>query len=243
MDSLELLEKRKHVHAYDMDRHPPKEDVEKVLWKAWKVTQSKQKMMAYSVFVLGPDKEHEKFLVYKNVVKNHADAEYRAAKMGKKDTSDYIEDKEEFYKIYFDRPNRDYFHIKQNPYLIIFTSRVVTKTNAYNERQRKKTPRSSGSFTGRSFYDQMHESHVHRIKDSVSVEVGMFAQNLTTFCMEEEIDISFCSCFVRDVKQWCDLPFIKYEPRLLVSLGYGDKYRRRNEDDLKPEPEEIIEWI
>ena len=160
MNSLELLEKRKHVLAYDMDRHPPKDTVEKVLWKAWKVTQSKQKMMAYSVFVLGPDKEHEKILVYKNVVKNHADAEYRAAEMGKKDTSDYIEDKEEFYKIYFDRPNRDYFHIKQNPYLIIFTSRVVTKTNAYNERQRKTTPRSNGSFTGRSFYDQMHEEAV-----------------------------------------------------------------------------------
>ena len=119
----------------------------------------------------------------------------------------------------------------------------MTKTNAYNERQRKTTPRSNGSFTGRSFYDQMHESHVDRIKDSVAVEVGMFAQNLTTFCMEEEIDISYCSCFKRSLKQWTELPFIKYEPRLLVSLGYGDKYRRRNEDDLKPEPEELIEWI
>ena len=243
MSTLELLEKRKHVLKYNLETNPPKETIEKVLWKAWKVTPSKQKMMAYSIFVLGPEKISEKYLVYKKVIQNHADAEYRAAEMGKKDTSDFIEDKGEFYKKYFNKPNKDYFHIAENSYLIIFTSRVVTKTNAYNEAQQKNAARSDPHFHSRSFFDQMHESHVHRIKDSVSVEVGLFAQNLTAFCMEEEIDISYASCFVRDLTQWGNLPFIKYEPRLLISLGYGQQYRNRGQHDLKPEPEEIIKWI
>ena len=206
MDSLELLEKRKHVHSYDMSRHPPKETIEKVLWKAWKVTSSKNKMMPYSIFILGPDREWAKQLVYERVVQNHADVEYKAAKAGKEDAPDFVEDINEFTKPFFEKPNESYFHIKENSYL-------------------------------------MHESHINKIKDMVSVEVGMFAQNLTTFCMEEEIDISYCSCFQRDIKKWAELPFVKYQPRLLASLGYGDKYRRRNADDLKPEPEEIIEWI
>lgn len=238
MNSLELLEKRKHVQSYDMNRHPPKETIEKVLWKAWKVTSSKNKMMPYSIFILGPDREWAKHLVYERVVQNHADAEYKAAKAGKEDAPDFVEDINEFSKPFFEKPNKDYFHIKQNSYLIVITSRVVKKTNAFNERQRRCNRRG-----GKNFFDQMHESHVDRIKDMASVEVGMFAQNLTTFCMEEEIDISYCSCFQRDIKKWAELPFVKYQPRLLVSLGYGDRYRATPIDHLRPEPEEIIKWI
>ena len=40
MDALELLDKRRHVKVYSL-KDPGKELIEKLLWKAWKVTPSK----------------------------------------------------------------------------------------------------------------------------------------------------------------------------------------------------------
>ena len=244
MNSLQLLEKRQHVLKYQTDIHPSKKTIKNVLWKAWKVTPSKQKMMPYSIFVLGPEESFYKSVVYENVIQNHANSEYRAAEMGKKDASDYLKDRNEFDKKFYASPNKDYFHVKENSYLIIITSRVVEKTNEYNERQIYNTKtRSDSKFHARTFFDQMHESHVNKISDSVCVEIGMFTQNLTTFCLEEKIDISYTSCLLRDLKGWTSCPFIRYTPRLVISLGHGQVYRSRDNDNLKPEPGEIIEWI
>ena len=61
MNYFDTLEKkRKHVRKYDMTRIPPKESVERALWKAWKTTPGKNNAMAYQALVWGPDKELEK---------------------------------------------------------------------------------------------------------------------------------------------------------------------------------------
>ena len=65
MSTFDLLEKRRHVRTYKTDKHPPKELIEKLLWKTWKTTPSKNNFMPYNVHVLGPDKANEK--VYKSL--------------------------------------------------------------------------------------------------------------------------------------------------------------------------------
>ena len=54
------------------------------------------------------------------------------------------------------------------------------------------------------FFDQKILSRVNRIVDSVAVEVGMFIQNLTSYLLEQNIDVSYTSCFERDIKKWHD---------------------------------------
>ena len=56
MNTFNLLEKRRHVREYRTDKHPSYEIIEKLLWKTWKTTPSKNNFMPYNCYVLGPDK-------------------------------------------------------------------------------------------------------------------------------------------------------------------------------------------
>ena len=60
MNQLQLLNRRQHVMAYDTEDIPEKKLIEDLLWKAWKVTPSKNNFMPYHCNVLGPDKVNEK---------------------------------------------------------------------------------------------------------------------------------------------------------------------------------------
>ena len=78
----------------------------------------------------------------------------------------------------------------------------------------------------------------------------MFISNMTMFCMEEGIDVSYTSCFPRKVELWKDVPYVKYRPLLLMSLGYSERYRYEDleksgelQDDIKPNIDEVIKWI
>ena len=59
MDAFELLSKRRHIHKFS-ETPPPKETIENILWKAWKVTPSKNNFVPYNINVLGPDAVEEK---------------------------------------------------------------------------------------------------------------------------------------------------------------------------------------
>ena len=56
MTQLDLLDERRHVKVYDGESIPDKELIEKILWRAWKVTPSKNNFMPYHVNVLGPER-------------------------------------------------------------------------------------------------------------------------------------------------------------------------------------------
>jgi len=78
----------------------------------------------------------------------------------------------------------------------------------------------------------------------------MFISNMTMFCMEEGIDVSYTSCFPRRVALWKDVPYVKYRPLLLMSLGYSERYRYEDleksgelQDDIKPDIDKVIKWI
>ena len=224
-----LEEKRKHVRKYS-DKIPPKDKIELALWKAWKTSPSKNNAMAYEVFVYGPESQDMKNRVHEMCHLNHIRAEQRAVKEGLQSTTQKGE------------LNPDYAHIKNNAYLFSIHSRVLKEMNPYYQRQEKKG----------HYADQKYESKVNNIVDSVAVEVGLFIQNLTTYLLEENIDVSYTSCFYRDPIEWRNrgLTHVKWRPIVLMSCGYGEVYRRdvlreqgRDAEDFKPDIKDVIKWI
>ena len=230
MNHFDLLEtKRKHVRRYSVNKIPPIELIQKALWKAWKTSPSKNNAMAYQVLVWGPDKKIEKEAIHSLCVKNHYHAELKAVKAGITTTTQE------------GRANPYYEHIKLNPYLFTIHSRISKPNKFYREKIKEG-----------HFYDQGYQSHIEKIVDSVSVEVGIFASNLTHYLLEEGIDISYNSCFKRYVEDWHNvgLHMVEQRPILMMTCGYAqrtkrDDLKRDNKEtwDVKPEIDEIIKWI
>ena len=230
MELFDLIEKkRRHVRSYKPDI-PPKEIVDECLWKAWKTSPSKNNFMAYSVDVYGPDKVKEKEVIWNFALQNHIRAEERAVENG---FAEFTQKGE---------PNPFYEHIKYNPYLVVWHSRVCDKANPFYEYQIRKG----------HFADQMYEECVNKIVDSVAIDVGLFASNLTAALLSHDIDVSYNSCFIRDPEQWrlAGLKHVKYRPILMMSFGYAEKYRHEclkewgfEGWDVKPEIDQIVKWI
>jgi len=226
--TFDLLEtKRSHVKTYSK-KVPPKKEIQDAVWKAWKTSPSKNNAMAYEVLIWGPDKKEEKQKMHSLCVKNHIHAEVTAVE--KKLAS----------KTQQGEPNPYYEHVKHNPYLITIHSRLA-KPNKFYKRQIDEG----------HFYDQAYQSYVEKIIDSVAVEVGLFAQNITNYILEKNIDVTYNSCFVRDVNVWHEigLTAVKQRPILMISCGYAERYRRQDlidqrteNDDVKPDFEDIVRW-
>ena len=233
MKHFDLLEqKRKHVKTYSK-KIPPKELIERALWKAWKTSPSKNNAMAYQALVWGPDKELEKIAIHSLVVKCHADVEDKAVADGQATKTQGA--KVGGYE------NPYYRHIRENPYLITVHSRLSTP-NKFYQRQVE---------TGH-FYDQGFKSHIEKIVDSVAVEVGIFIANLTNYLLEEGLDISYNSCFKRRPEEWhkVGLKMVDTRPIVMLSCGWGKRYRyedlrelKLQHEDIKPKIGDIIKWI
>ena len=172
-------------------------------------------------------KEIEKEAIHSLVVKNHIHAEDRAVEKGLMN------------KTQGGVPNPYYEHIKLNPYLITIHSRI-----AYPNRFYKKMVEQG------HFYDQSYNPE--NIIDSVAVEAGLFVGNLGYYLLEEGLDISYNSCFKRNIKDWHNvgLHMVEQRPIIMLSCGYAERYRRQDlrdkkiEDwDTKPEIDEIVKWI
>ena len=228
MSTFDLLEKRHHVRYYK-DKVPPKEKIEFALWQAWKTTPSKNNSMPYKVIVYGPEHKEEKAKVWKMVAENHKDAEKRAMSRG------------EATKTEGGKSNPFYEHIKYNSYLFCIHAQP-RDPNGFYKRQVEKG----------MFFDQAWPSRVDKFIDTSAVEVGMFIQNLSTYLLEEKIDISYTSCFRREQKYWQEvgLKHAEYRPIILMTAGYSKQYRkdvpyvkRKLKQDIKPEYEEMIQWM
>ena len=223
MTQLQLLNKRQHVMAYDTDDVPEKQLIEDLLWKAWKVTPSKNNFMPYHCNVLGPERVAEKHSIWMKSVKN------------KKEINEVnIKDhKEDGYNPYFE-------HLSTAPYLLVFTQRVCEP----NEYYRKTIEKGD-------YYEQMHEDQISSMLRTTAVEVGMWMANLSAFALEKGLNTSTIACFPyrEDNSEWEDLPWVEHPVVLLGSIGKAKQYRRESmneiqkKDDQKPEPETIIKWI
>ena len=217
---IETLLKRKHVVNYKSDIIPD-ETMKKLLFKTWQVTSSKNNLIPYSVHVLGPDKKEEKITIWNKCIENQNKTE-----------NDKNKDKKDI--------GWNYGHVKDNSHLIIFTTRLCDNINPYMKHQ----------IDHGHYAHEIHESLVNNKQTTAEIEVGMFAQNLTNFCMQENIDVSFTVCYNKSVRAWQDFPFIKYTGIMLMSLGYGEKYHTDKlkedgwdpKDHFKPEIDEIVKW-
>lgn len=220
---LNLLNRRQHVMTYDTEDIPEKQLIEDLLWKAWKVTPSKNNFMPYHCNVLGPDKVEEKRKIWLKSVKNSKD----------------INEKETTFKSKVGVEINPYFeHIKSSPYLLVFTQRLGVPNEYY------KTSIKQGLF-----FEQMHSSQLKIVFPDASLEVGMWMANLSAFALEKDLHTSVLKCYPHEYKEWSDLPWVKHPVILLASIGKAKKFRResmneaRKKQDKKPEPETIIKWI
>lgn len=198
------LNKRQHVYEYRSDRIPEHEVVDEILRNAWQVTPSKQNLMPYQINVLGPE-DLRKRSIYRKVVGNHQMMEEAGVAEGAiAEVSGEI--------------NPHYRHVLHNPYLLVFSQRVVPMREVNTFYKRK--------IAQGHFMEQCSHDWVPQIKASTAIEVGLFAQNIAALCLEKDIDYSFTSCFPGKKEKWKDISFIKEEPLLLMSLGYKKTFRR-----------------
>ena len=231
MSHFDLLEKRHHVRRYT-DEIPPRYVVEHALWQAWKTTPSKNNAMPYKVIVYGPEQVEKKKAIHAMVHGNHDAAEHRAIERGQADKTEG------------GAPNPFYEHMMYNPYCICIHAQPREANDFYKNQIEKGM-----------FFDQAWPERVDNFIDTSAIEVGMFLQNLTTYLLEKKIDVSYTSCFFRDIKKWhkAGLTEADYRPICLMSLGFSKMYRkddpyikRSNEigrKDIKPEYKDMIKWV
>ena len=241
MNTFTIFEKRHHVFEYK-DTNIPDIVVDKLLWKAWKITPSKNNFMPYTVSVLGPDKQEEKNKIYEKVTGNHL----------KSDTKGLAKDTKANPKMdgeYKFTENLAYHHVRQNSHLIVFSSRVCPEPNFYYKRKVKE----EGHYA-----EQCEVNEVLGIAPTTSFEVGLFASALTGLCVEKGIDVSYCACFPQSHKEWKNTPYLWYDKEnqfakvhCIMSMGFGKFYRHQwlknsgalPTDDIKPEKDVVVNWV
>jgi|TARA_B100001250_G_scaffold135999_1_gene116383 hypothetical protein len=242
INHFELLEsKRKHIVHYSQDKIPEKKLVEDALYKAWKTQPSKNNMMAYFVDVYGPDKKLYKEYIWKLCNQNHikTDKEYNA-----KGYSNVTHNART-------HPNPNYEHVRSSAYLFVFSQRLVKKANPFYELAIEQ---------GEHVADEMIPERFGSLTAHVSIEVGIFAANLTNYLLSSGLDMSYNLCFSKDLQKWHDYGFtyMQKAPVLMMSTGYGKETRRdrlnknkhfrdlkmklKKNPDTKPNLEEIIKW-
>lgn len=213
MNSLEkIYESKKQIRVYDETKVPDKELVQKLITKTYSLTPSKQNLMPFKIFVLGPDCNQEKQELYNITTNTNAKVKH----------------------------NRAVFA----PYVLVFTHRLVDDMNeAVLSRSKKGHTQSvcnPEKFMDKGPFVQS------------SIEVGMYSSILSGLCLENKLEISYLKCFKSwyskdaDKGVWERLPFIKYTPLLLMSIGYRDEKRNwdlNHEKEYKPNVDNIINFL
>ena len=237
MSIFDTMEKRHHVIKYKPEPVPDRL-MKDLLYKAWKISPSKNNFMPYQVNVIGPNHQEEKTKMWNMVVGNHKFYE----KIGNETANKHLAHKYKF------EINPNYEHVRYNSHLLVFTSRVCPEPNEYYKRMVQKR----GHYAEQCEVDQVLDC-----AEATSVEVGLFASHLSGLCIENGVDTSFCACIRKNVNLWKEFPYLWYDKEnqharvlLIMSVGYGEDYRyqwlrkeRASTEDIKPEYYEIIKWI
>ena len=233
MDAYELLSKRRHIHLFDTEKIPPKEQIDDLLYKAWKTTPSKNNFMPYHVNVLGPEHVRERKSITKKCMANKKEInEDKIPKHYSKEHGDKWEE---------DGTNPAFVHIKTAPYVLVFTQRICKPNEFYQD-----------CIDRGDFFEQMHEEYLGELQRTTCTEIGWFTSNLTNLCVEQGLDTSTLLCFPYHSKTWNkgweDIPWVKYPVVLLGSIGYAKQTRRQylsfwaRNNDKKPEKETVVKW-
>ena len=196
-----------------------------ILWKAWKLTPSKLNFMPYNVFVLDSSKK-----------------EFRQKLFEAGQAKQKVTDARNIYPNLVSSENQNIYKatILNCDYVLLFTPRVEDDPNLYQQKKH---------FSG-EFQDAFHEEYVlTKYSDNVIFEMGLFGSLVRVLCIEKNIDTNFIGAFENDLKYFKDLPFIKYKPFMIMTIGKAKVYRRDTqtkfalEFDCKPDFDRIVKWI
>ena len=245
MGIVDTYEKRHHVFEYEK-KNIPDELVNELLYKAWKITPSKNNFMPYQVSVIGPNQQDIKDEVWKMCAFNHKRIEEDRFERKDGDGIEYTTQtgKKAEYKFNI---NKAYNHVRYNSHLLVFSARVC-KPNKYMERMIEE----EGHYA-----EQCEIKEVLELARTTSFECGLFAAHLAGICIEHGIDISYNHCFPGQRNAWEHMPFLWYDKEnkhakvfLNMSMGYAKFYRHqwlknkaKKGEDIKPEMEEVVKWI
>ena len=217
------LKNRKHVVHYDTEILPSRGEVEDILRTAYPLVTSKQKAYPYKFYVLGPSKERS------SKVWNLAEGNKIAVDL------EAIGDPGEQYLA-----NEGLYHMLTAPWTLIATPRVAPPNKFYRR-----------SFDDTKSHWQLEDAEFVNTKnrESMAIEIGMLAKTITGAAMDRGWDTSYNICFLKDLKYWADLPYIKYRPTLIMTIGKGEKYlyetlkEQDRKDNLDPAFEDIFEFV
>lgn len=117
-------------------------------------------------------------------------------------------------------------------YVLLFTSRLCDNPNEHVKSLIKK---------GHN-YPNCNLNGYKKFKIIPCVEIGMFCNNLSHTCLNNNLDIAYTACFPMTIDHL--IPEIKEDIILAMSIGYADDAYpyRKNKYQYKPDIKEIIDW-
>jgi hypothetical protein len=218
----DTLKNRKHVREYNSTESVPISLIDSMLKQSWEVTPSKNNFMPYNIHVIGPDQLHYKEDIYRACVKNEEEINKLNPNL-----CDH-------------RLNPNYMNILSCSHLLLFTVRVEDQPNEFQKIQIKNG----------IYYESVDKKSIDSITDTISLEVGLFANTFSGICLENDIDTSYTMCFSKNLDDWIDFSFVKNTPILIMTVGKGKLYRQdvANKEgwaklDLKPEYNRIVNFL
>lgn len=154
-----------------------------------------------------------------------------------------IVEKEELYKLTCHIPNngKASYHNQGSkaPYVLIFTARLCDDSSPSIQMRTKK---------GHTF-GQCDPERYKLERDTVNIEIGMFASILTGLSIENGLDVSYIKCYSSWHKgndnPWHNLDFVDDDVYLIMGLGYRNPNNNRKYADIefKPDYNEVINWV
>jgi len=216
-----ILDNWKYVLKFDTEHRTDKGIITDIMHTAWQTTPSKNSFMPYRVHVIGPEEEGLKKAVYETSAAKEKNSNSR-------------------------NPNPDQWEVNGNKaslltaeYILVFTPRA----------EDNPSPWQIHLHEGGCYMDAWYEDKLQKYRATILVEVGLFAQAVSTLCLEQGLHTNYISSFESDLKYWEDLDFIKHPPCLIMGIGKAKYFRRDwlktvgwDEGDHKPSFDSVVHF-
>lgn len=231
------LHKFRYVMEYDVNSVVDPFIIKQALHEAWATTPSKQNMMPYNVFIIGPDNKNIRDLIYYKSVQR----EYKTnlTKYDGVDENDPIAVEKAFLQ---HRAPPQYVNLKTAPYVLLFTQRVIKKMNPWNQWLTDNW--------GMNF-EQADAVNKNRARSLALLEMGMFSHTFSNLCLMNNIDVSHTRCLPMEPEFWQEpeFSFLNEVPQLVMTAGVGKRFRRdwypglTHGVDYKPDFDEVVKFV
>ena len=221
-----ILSNRKHVREFDVNTRVSESLIDVILQKAWKVTPSKQNFMPYKVHVLGPQHQEYKDKLFIKMFENES-------------RRDGVDAEQAWKEKYEGKFLPSYASVKNCSHLLIIQLRHLSFNDLNPYQKHLVTDRGH-------YYQQLNKDDLELGQDAIQFEAGLFANTVSTLCLEQGLDTSFFQCFPKELSKWSEFPFITATPLIVMPIGKGKVYRQDFDDikeDLKPEYTKVVNFI